>query len=55
MEAAKRALQLFLHSLPEGSLFNIVSFGSRHKALFPGAQGLGARVRTCMQSQRFGA
>ena len=29
------ALQLFLRGLPEGSMFNIVSFGTRHSSLWP--------------------
>ncbi len=31
---AKKALQLFLHSLPAECLFNIYSFGSHHNSLF---------------------
>ena len=27
---AREALKLFLYSLPEGSLFNVCSYGSRH-------------------------
>jgi hypothetical protein len=34
METVKSTLQLFLRSLPEGSLFNIVSFGDFHEFLF---------------------
>jgi len=32
---AKNALQLFLRSLPFGTKFNIVSFGTKHSSLFP--------------------
>lgn len=35
MDAAKRTLQLCLRSVPEGSLFQIVSFGSSYDMLFP--------------------
>ena len=38
MELAKQAVQLFLHSLPQGSKFNIVSFGSDFEAMFAGSQ-----------------
>ena len=31
---AKQALKNFIHSLPEGSKFNIISFGSRFETLF---------------------
>jgi len=31
---ARETLQLFLHSLPDGSLFNVVSFGSKYEMLF---------------------
>ena len=34
VENAKSTLQLFLRSIPEGTLFNIVSFGSRFSKLF---------------------
>jgi hypothetical protein len=34
IQLAIEALKLFLHSLPIGSKFNIVSFGSDHKKLF---------------------
>ncbi len=34
MEQAKAALSLFLHSIPAGCHFNIVSFGSRHEFFF---------------------
>ena len=33
--AVKSTMQLFLRSLPEGVLFNIVGFGSSHVSLFP--------------------
>jgi len=35
MRMATEALQLFLRSLPEGCLFNILGFGSRFECLFP--------------------
>ena len=31
---AKQALKIFMHSLPEGSKFNICGFGSSHEFLF---------------------
>ena len=31
---AKQALKIFMHSLPEGSKFNICGFGSNHEFLF---------------------
>ena len=31
---AKKALKIFMHSLPEGSKFNICGFGSSHEFLF---------------------
>ena len=34
IKTAKEALKLFLHSLPVGSLFNVVSFGSNFEFLF---------------------
>jgi hypothetical protein len=45
MEAAKRTLQLCLRSLPEGCMFQVVSFGSHHTKLFAGA--LAADLRGC--------
>ncbi|KAJ4462632.1 putative von Willebrand factor type A domain protein [Paratrimastix pyriformis] len=35
IEQAKRALDLFLHSLPMSSTFNVISFGSESERLFP--------------------
>ena len=35
MNLAKEALQVFLHSLPVNSFFNIIVFGSTFKSLFP--------------------
>ncbi len=32
---AKQSLKLFLKSLPSKSKFNVVSFGSNHKLMFP--------------------
>ena len=34
IEKAKEALQLFLKSMPEGSFFNIISFGGGFEKLF---------------------
>jgi uncharacterized protein with von Willebrand factor type A (vWA) domain len=34
IENAKRALEVFLRSLPEDSFFNVLSFGSSFKYLF---------------------
>jgi hypothetical protein len=44
MEAAKRTLQLCLRSLPEGCMFQVVSFGNDDTKLFPGAL---ADLRRC--------
>ena len=38
IEQAKKALQLFLHSLPADCYFNIWSFGSSFSSLFPSSQ-----------------
>merc|ERR1719232_733600 len=35
MDLAKEALQVFLHSLPVSTYFNVIIFGSSHKSLFP--------------------
>jgi hypothetical protein len=35
VKMARDALNIFLHSLPEGSFFNICAFGSTHQFLFP--------------------
>jgi len=35
IKLARVALQLFLQSLPYGSKFNIVSYGSHHQVMFP--------------------
>ena len=35
IKAVQNALQIFLRSLPEKSLFNIVSFGDKHVKMFP--------------------
>ena len=34
IKTAKESLKLFLHSLPDGSFFNVVSFGSNFEYLF---------------------
>ncbi|KAL6055822.1 von Willebrand factor A domain-containing protein 5A [Balamuthia mandrillaris] len=34
MRQTKNALRLFLHSLPLGTLFNVIGFGSRHETMF---------------------
>jgi len=36
MELARDALMLFVKSLDYGCLFNVCSFGSKHKFMFPG-------------------
>ncbi|KAH3745480.1 von willebrand factor a [Pelomyxa schiedti] len=38
MNQAKNALQIFLRSLPVGSLFNVIGFGSQYKPLFSDSQ-----------------
>jgi hypothetical protein len=35
VQLAVEALKLFLHSIPLGSKFNVYSFGSHFKKLFP--------------------
>ena len=35
IKSARETLMLFLKSIPEGSLFNIIGFGSRYELLFP--------------------
>ncbi len=35
MNNVKETLQVFLRSLPEGTLFNIVGFGTKFEKLFP--------------------
>lgn len=35
IKLAVQALKLFLHSLPLGSKFNVVSFGTNYKMMFP--------------------
>lgn len=35
IKKAKLALMIFLKSLPEDSYFNVVSFGSYHRNMFP--------------------
>jgi len=41
MEKTKEAMKLFIRSLPDGSMFEIISFGSRYNAL---SQGKGFKV-----------
>lgn len=38
MKLANDALELFLHSIPLGSKFNVVSFGSRYEKMFVRSQ-----------------
>ena len=38
IETAKEALRLFIQSIPPGSKFNVISFGSDHKCLFNKSQ-----------------
>ena len=38
IEMAREALKLFMQSLPAGSLFKIISFGSRFEALSVGGK-----------------
>lgn len=38
IERAKEALTLFIQSLPTDSLFNIVSFGTKHELMYPKSQ-----------------
>lgn len=38
MNSVKETLQIFLRSIPEGTLFNIVGFGSNTKSLFPASK-----------------
>ena len=38
MNQVRETMQLFLRSIPEGSLFNIISFGTKWKALFQGSR-----------------
>jgi len=34
IKMAVKAIELFLHSIPEGSSFNVLSFGSNYEFLF---------------------
>jgi len=35
MNSVKETLQIFLRSIPEGTLFNIIGFGTNTESLFP--------------------
>ncbi|KAH3756410.1 von Willebrand factor type A domain [Pelomyxa schiedti] len=48
---AKAALQLFLRSIPLGTLVNIIGFGSTHECMFPAAQTYSQEMLTDATSQ----
>ena len=38
MDLAKESLQVFIHSLPLNSFFNIIIFGTTYESMFPGSK-----------------
>lgn len=44
IDSARKALIVYLKSLPEGSKFNIVSFGSSFQNMYPDSQQYGEEI-----------